>query len=124
MEELHFGYTPTFMKEWERYGLGKDDLDNLESDIISFYSNPPANNGGKKFPGDIVSGVSGAYKLRFSSDESNKGKSGSYRTLYVVVTDNNIYFLDIFAKSDKGNISNSEKRMLKSTIAKLRKWKK
>ncbi|WP_415576443.1 type II toxin-antitoxin system RelE/ParE family toxin, partial [Lactobacillus bombicola] len=78
------------------------------------------NNYGKKLPGSILEGTGGAYKFRFASKKDNQGKSGSYRTIYVAITNDNLYFLAIYAKSEKSNLSKAERNALKATVKRLR----
>ncbi|RMC46120.1 type II toxin-antitoxin system RelE/ParE family toxin [Lactobacillus sp. ESL0230] len=118
--DLTFGYLPSFNKKWKRYNLTANDKKDLENQILQYVCNAPSNNYGRKFPGSIIEETSGAYKLRFAPKASNTGKSGSYRTIYVAVANSNVYFLDIYAKKDQANISNSDKALLKSVIRKLK----
>ncbi|WLV77512.1 type II toxin-antitoxin system RelE/ParE family toxin [Lacticaseibacillus parahuelsenbergensis] len=120
MAIIRFGYAPSFDDDWYSYGLTDGDKEDLESSIVAFVKDPPENNGGKKFPGTIISGVSGAYKIRFASEVDPAGKSGGYRLLYIAVHRNQVYFLTVFAKGDKANITAREKNDLRKVIKKLK----
>jgi mRNA-degrading endonuclease RelE of RelBE toxin-antitoxin system len=53
------------------------------------------------------------YKIRLSIKSKGKGKSGGARIItYVIIDEKSVYLLDIFDKSEKGNISDSELRKL------------
>ncbi|SFD62075.1 RelE toxin of RelE / RelB toxin-antitoxin system [Lactobacillus bombicola] len=109
--DIKFKYAPIFNEYWEKYGFTQEDKKNLQNQI---------NNYGKKLPGSILEGTGGAYKFRFASKKDNQGKSGSYRTIYVAITNDNLYFLAIYAKSEKSNLSKAERNALKATVKRLR----
>lgn len=54
----------------------------------------------------------GLYKLRIATNEG-RGKSGGSRSILAFKKDNGIYWLHLFAKSDKGNVTTSELKKLK-----------
>lgn len=59
------------------------------------------------FRGDIIPGLKlpnndKVFKVRFGSKQSKLGKSGGFRLLYYVITqDKNIYLITMYSKSDK-----------------------
>ncbi|MFC2366273.1 MAG: type II toxin-antitoxin system RelE/ParE family toxin [Streptococcus mutans] len=108
------------INDWYSYGLTNDDKSDLESSIIDFVKKSPQNNGSKKFPGTIIKDVAGAHKMRFSSEAAPRGKSGAYRLLYIAVHKNQVFFLTVFAKSEKANITAREKKELRRVIKKLK----
>ncbi|HHV17072.1 MAG TPA: type II toxin-antitoxin system RelE/ParE family toxin [Gelria sp.] len=65
------------------------------------------------FLGELVNNLSlppnhKAYKCRIKNTSSKKGKSGGFRFIYYVVTDNyEIYLITIFSKTEIGNLDNS-----------------
>jgi len=58
------------------------------------------------------------YKIRFSIKSKGKGKSGGARIItYVIIEEETVYLLDIFDKSEKENISDSElKRLIQFAV--------
>jgi hypothetical protein len=65
--------------------------------------------------GDLIPGAGGARKLRHRS--ANKGKSGGYRTInYFGGVDVPVFVLSIYGKSDKGNLTQSERNVLSKTL--------
>ncbi|MGP4116303.1 type II toxin-antitoxin system RelE/ParE family toxin [Levilactobacillus zymae] len=121
MDKIRFIYLPAFNKEWKKQNLTTNDKDQLESQILEYLVSKPDNSQGHPFPGAMIQGTGGAYKIRFSSENDHQGKSGAYRVLYVAVHNSDLYFLDVFAKNQKENISNTEKNMLKRIIQRLKK---
>lgn len=54
----------------------------------------------------------GLYKLRIASKEG-KGKSGGSRSILAFKNDKGVYWLHLFSKNDKGNVTTSELKKLK-----------
>jgi mRNA-degrading endonuclease RelE of RelBE toxin-antitoxin system len=51
----------------------------------------------------------GLYKLRLKSSDKSRGKSGGFRIIYYIVTqDEKLYLLTIYSKSEVENISMDE----------------
>ena len=55
---------------------------------------------------------SGLYKLRIATKEG-RGKSGGSRSILAFKNDKGIYWLHLFSKNDKGNVTTSELKKLK-----------
>ena len=86
-------------------GLTDDDLIELENVLLE---NPTI--------GSVISGTGGVRKMRFVLP-NNKGKSGGARILYVdYVTHETTVLLNTYPKSEKANISDSEKKQLKKIV--------
>ena len=81
----------------KKYKTIISDLDlfftNIEQDDIDI---------GKKLQGFNIS----IYKARVRNSANNKGKSGGFRIIYYFKSDNILYVLAIYSKSEKGNINN------------------
>lgn len=118
---IKFGYTRTFERDWHRYGLTDADREDLETAIIQFHQARPENNNGRLFPGDLIKGTGGAYKYRYSSDDSHAGKSGSYRTIYFLAFEEELRFLAIYPKNKQSTLTEAEKHAIKAYIKSLRK---
>jgi len=56
--------------------------------------------------GDVVPGAKGVRKVRVENSDMNKGKVGSYRLLYYVVSQPTeiIYLLMLYAKNERGDV--------------------
>ncbi|MCL9684201.1 type II toxin-antitoxin system RelE/ParE family toxin [Legionella maioricensis] len=54
----------------------------------------------------------GLYKLRIATKEG-RGKSGGSRSILAFKNDNGVYWLHLFSKNDKGNVTTSELKKLK-----------
>ncbi len=99
---------PHFDKQWKDAGLSDDDLKDLE---IFLCEHPDA--------GAVIQGAGGLRKLRWSIP--GQGKSGGVRTLYVDFTAfGQIHMITCFRKSNKENLSTSEKNRIKSLIDQIK----
>jgi len=99
-----FFSTSEFDKQWEALGLDLEDLRLPENQIVN---NPQA--------GAVIKGTGGLRKIRFALD--NKGKSGGVRVLYVdFVVFERVYFITVYPKSQKDDISMAEKKLFKQII--------
>ncbi len=83
--------------------------DSERADLIAYLaSNPEA--------GKVIPGTGDARKLRWAI--SGKGKRGGARTIYYYhSTAIPLFLLDIYAKNEKANISEADKRDLKRVLA-------
>lgn len=81
------------------------------ADLIAYLaSNPEA---GKPIPG-----TGGARKIRWAS--SGKGKRGGARTIYYYHNESiPLFVLDIYAKNEKSDLSEADKRSLKRLLAQI-----
>lgn len=99
-----FVYTQMFNRNWEDIGLGEEELRELESLLCD---DPKR--------GAVIPGTGRARKVRFGY--GTKGKSGSARVIYVdLEITEKICFLAAYAKSDKENLTEAEKKILKGAI--------
>ena len=98
---------PSFLAKWRKIGFSEDDMIRLEKELCA---NPKV--------GAVLRGTNGARKMRFSFE--HRGKSGSARVIYVdFEVSQRLYFVDVFAKSEKENISAEERNELKMVIETL-----
>jgi hypothetical protein len=73
--------------------------------------------------GDLVPGTGGIRKVRLGS--TSKGKSGGFRICYYyLVSNEQIYLLLIYAKSEQENLTSDEKKALKELVTILKGSKK
>lgn len=95
---------PTFTKKWNELGLTDEDLRNLEKILIE---NPKA--------GDVMKGTGGIRKIRISSE--NTGKRGGGRVIYVDIEwKETIYFINVYAKNEKDDLTEAEKKAFKAVV--------
>ena len=71
----------------------------------------------EKWP--VVSGTGGIRKARAA--KGNSGKSGGVRIMYYFwLNEEAVYLLDVYAKNEKENLSDAEKKVLKTIIKGLK----
>ena len=103
-----FIYSEEFDKKWFGLNLTDDDLFELETYLLK---NPTA--------GRVIKGTGSIRKLRWALP--NIGKSGGVRALYIdLVMRDKIYMVDLFAKNEKDNLTDSERNELKKLTAQLK----
>jgi hypothetical protein len=99
--------TTVFTRTLKKLGASAADLEALEAAIAA---DPKS--------GDVIPGLTGARKIRFSM--GGKGKRGGGRAIYVALIDKNtVYLLTAYAKSKKEDLSQTDKTVLKALIAAL-----
>lgn len=105
---MTFYEVPQFTKKWFSLGFTDDELAKLENRLVK---NPNA--------GDLMVGTGGIRKMRIAY--KGKGKSGGARVCYVsFAVFEKIYFIDVFLKDEKENLSNEEKNDLKEIVKMLK----
>jgi hypothetical protein len=113
-ELLNFIAVEPFWRLWERSGLNEDDMIALENVILA---NPRK--------GDLVAGTGGFRKIRLAGEGSNRGKSGSHRVLYLYLEAyGTVFFVVLFGKGDRANISKADANELAKRAAGLKLWAK
>lgn len=99
-----FIWLPLFIAKWKHLGLGDDDMRQLEKELLD---NPKV--------GAVMRGTGGVRKMRFAYE--NKGKSGALRVIYVdFEVYKKIYFVDVYAKSEKDNLTQAERNDIRSVV--------
>jgi len=99
--------TTVFTKALKKLGATAADIDALEAEVAI---NPNV--------GDVIPGMSGARKVRFSM--GGKGKRGGGRAIYIaVVSKETIYLLTAYAKAKKDDLTPDDKAVLKALITVL-----
>ncbi len=69
--------------------------------------------------GDVIQGTGGLRKLRWSAN--GKGKRGGIRTIYLFITEkSHIHLLTLYAKNEVNDLTNQEKKILKSIVEELK----
>ena len=69
--------------------------------------------------GDVIQGTGGLRKLRWSAN--GKGKRGGIRTIYLFITEkSHIHLLTLYAKNEVNDLTDQEKKILKSIVEELK----
>lgn len=103
-----FKEVPSFTAKWHALGLTDDDLRTLENILLK---DPKT--------GAAISGTGGLRKIRIPIEET--GKRGGGRVIYVDIEIKEcIYLLNVYAKNEKTNLTEKEKKMLKKLVEVLR----
>lgn len=71
--------------------------------------------------GDVFPGLGGIRKIRVASINENRGKSGSYRVLYLDLPDReHTHLLYIYKKGEAEDISPEGKKVMKSLVKQIK----
>jgi hypothetical protein len=99
--------TKAFLKGISKLQVTADELQALEAEIIA---NPQA--------GDVIKGLKGIRKIRFSY--GGKGKRGGGRCIYLVLTvADQVYLLLAYGKSQQTDLSAKQRKNLLAFIEDL-----
>ena len=91
--------------------INSDLLDAIQQDLLL-----------KIDKGAIVRGAGGVRKARVADKKNRRGKSGSFRYLYLPLERNGvIYMIYIFSKNERANISNAEAKEIKKIASDIKK---
>ena len=105
-----FMETPFFSEKWKNLGLTDEHLRELQNILLK---DPKS--------GDTISGTGGLRKIRIPMENKGKGKRGGARVLYVDVSiKSTIYFINVYSKDEKADITEAEKKAFKAVIQKLK----
>jgi mRNA-degrading endonuclease RelE of RelBE toxin-antitoxin system len=99
---------PPFEKQLKRLSKKYNSLKDEFAEFIDKLEENP-------FQGTSI--ANSCYKIRFSIKSKGKGKSGGARIItHVVISQQDVYLLAIYDKSEKDNLSNKELKELLSSI--------
>jgi len=112
MLKYSFAFLEKFKKDYKEAKKKDYTLDEDFEDFLETFDNTK---------GDVVSGTSGAQKIRLQ--RANKGKSGGYRVYYYFAIENKVYLLRLFSKSNQSDISIKEKLELSQIIKAIKETK-
>jgi hypothetical protein len=102
-----FVMMPEFDRQWQKLGLGDDELRKLQEILLH---NPNA--------GNIIQGTKGLRKIRIAFNK--RGKQGSGRVAYVdFIIHETIYFITVYSKKEKDNLSKAERNSIAKMIVLL-----
>ena len=95
---------PSFTKKWESLGLTDKDLQQPQNELLK---DPKV--------GDVIKGTGGLRKIRIPMDYS--GKRGGGRVLYIDIEyKETIYFINVYTKNEKDDLTEDEKKAFKTII--------
>ncbi|HEY8750532.1 MAG TPA: type II toxin-antitoxin system RelE/ParE family toxin [Tepidisphaeraceae bacterium] len=104
--DLTFIQTPVFIAQAKRLRLTDEDVQALEQLVLEHPEH-----------GDLMRGTGGVRKIRFAPPSWHRGKSGATRACYVLFSEADAcYFVSIFAKNEKPNLSRAEMMVLRKWI--------
>ena len=102
-----FVMMPEFDRQWQKLGLGDDELRQLQETLLQ---NPKA--------GDVIRGTKGLRKIRIAFE--GQGKRGSGRVVYVDFTVyETVYLINAYPKNEKDNLSKAERNEIAKMIVRL-----
>lgn len=95
---------PMFTKKWNELKLNDEILKDLQNILL----NDPKS-------GNVIQGTGGLRKIRIPM--KNKGKSSGSRVIYIdIELKKTIYFLNVYSKNEKDNLTDDEKKALKTMV--------
>lgn len=68
--------------------------------------------------GDLIPGLGGARKIRMAI--RNQGKRGGARVVYYLNIETEIWFLEVYAKNQKADLSNPDRKSISLKIAAIK----
>ncbi len=99
---------PIFTNRWKELGLNDENLRELETILLE---NPKAS--------DAIQGTGGIRKIRIPV--GNTGKRGGGRVIYVdIEIKETIYFINVYAKNEKDDLTEDEKKAFKAVVKVLK----
>ncbi|WP_461246681.1 addiction module toxin RelE [Treponema sp. R6D11] len=102
-----FVIMPEFDRQWQRMGLGDNELRQLQETLLK---NPKA--------GKVIQGTKKLRKIRIAFER--QGKSGSGRVAYVdFAFYEAIYLITAYPKKEKDNLSKAERNEIAKIIIRL-----
>lgn len=98
----------SFTRKWKSLGLTDDDLAVLQEILLK---DPKM--------GDVIPGASGIRKIRIPVEGIGKRSGG--RVIYIDIEIKEcIYLLDVYAKNEKTDLSEKEKKLLAKLVERLK----
>jgi mRNA-degrading endonuclease RelE of RelBE toxin-antitoxin system len=99
---LLFVQFPTFLRDWQRLGLGDEALRALEQEVLEAPDKAP-----------VIPHTGGLRKVRFTPPGSGRGKSGAYRVCYAYFPDYGTIALFVaFGKNEQSDLSSAQARAI------------
>ncbi|MDO4468735.1 MAG: type II toxin-antitoxin system RelE/ParE family toxin [Bacillota bacterium] len=99
---------PLFTRKWKELGLTDENLRDLQNILLQ---NPKT--------GDVIQGTGGLRKIRIPMN--GRGKSGGSRVIYVDIEIKEvIYFINVYTKNEKDDLTEDEKKAFKAVVKMLK----
>ncbi len=96
---MKVGYSTAFAKQLKRLARRYRHIQNDIDPIIAALQNGET-------PGDRMTGMGRTlYKVRAPNSDTRRGKSGGYRVIYYLVTDERCLLVTIYSKVDQEDVS-------------------
>lgn len=97
---------PAFSKKWQELGLTDIELRDLQNVLLN-----------DSKAGDTIQGTGGLRKIRIPMGNRGKGKRGGARVIYVdIELKERIYFINVYSKDEKDDLTPEEKKAFKAVI--------
>ena len=97
---------PMFTRKWHELGLTDENLRDLQNILLK----------DSKY-GDNIQGTGGLRKIRVPMDNKGMGKRSGARVLYVdIELKEKIYFINVYSKDEKTDLTPDEKKAFKAAI--------
>lgn len=104
MNNRTFIEVPTFTRKWKELGISDEDLRRLGNILLN---NPKL--------GEVIKGTGGLRKIRIPINHKGKRRSG--RVIYIDIdVKETIYFLDIYVKNEKIDLTEDEKKVMRAVV--------
>lgn len=101
-----FVESPIFTRKWHELGLTDKNLMDLQNILLK----------DPKY-GDNIQGTGGLRKIRIPMENKGKGKRSGARVLYIdVELKEKIYFVNVYSKDEKSDLTPDEKKAFKTVI--------
>lgn len=106
--ERTFIEVPAFTKKWHESWINRRWFRELENILLEDTK-----------AGDTIQGTGGLRKIRIPLEQ--KGKRGGARVIYVdVEVKESIYFINVYSKKEKDDLTEAEKKALKAVVKLLK----
>lgn len=98
--------TKNFTDKWQNLGLTDNNLKELQEILLE---NPKL--------GDTISHTGGLRKIRIPMENKGKGKRSGARVIYIdIEIKETIYFVNVYSKDEKDDLSPDEKKAFKAIV--------
>lgn len=102
--------TPIFTTKWQNLGLTDKDLKDLQENLLK---NPKL--------GDTISNIGGLRKIRIPMENKGKGKRSGVIVIYIdIEVKETIYFVNVYSKDEKADLTHDEKKTLRAVVKNLK----
>lgn len=109
LEDYTFIYENYVNEEFVNLGYDDEDIKKMSSELLAYrHNNPP------KLKGSLIKGSGGAVKVRVSKRSSTRGSED--RLIYTLDQRKLIYFIQIYSKSKKKDISKRELKEISKLV--------